>query len=438
MSTFIHILTFEWKTLWRSNVLKVLLLILFAAGIYGIYFGKAEVDTQQNRITEVQKYEKKQFEQFVDWAKLDTTNQIHKEKYLKAVTPAGVGFAPRHFTYYVVHELPPLAGLSLGQRDLFPIYYGISPGDLAREVNVTELANPMKLLTGNFDLSYVIVFLLPLFIIALFYNLYAKEKEEGTLSLLQSQPISVAYILFAKGLFRFLLIIALATLLLILAFIIQDISFIEYPSLFGKWLIAIYTYCLGWVLLMGVIIRFKKDSALSGMLGLGVWLILTIVTPALLNLFILEKEPLPNRYSAINDVRNLNDSIWQSEKSFVFDQFYPKYPEYNQGDTTDFYKWYYAGFTIIDDKADAMRSQFEKQIDNRNQLLQKWQWLAPAAIMHEQLSKISGTDRDSHLAFFEDVKEYHQELKDIYYPKIFSSEDFEIEDLKILQTKLDF
>lgn len=437
MKTLTHILSFEWKSLWRSNVLKVLLLIMISAGIYGIYFGKIEVNKQQARITQVQEHEKKQFNHLLNWAELDTTFEANREKYQDAVTPSGIGFAPRHFTYYVVHELPPLAGLNLGQRDLFPIYYGITPGDMAREVNVSELANPMKLLTGNFDLSYVIVFLLPLFIVALFYNIYAAEKEEGTLPLLQSQPISVEFVLFTKGLSRFIVVILLASSLLVLAFIIQGISFIEHATQFGYWLFVIYIYCLVWTLLMGIIVWFRQDSALSGMLGLGVWLIFTIITPALLNLIVLEQEPIPNRSEAIHAIRNLNDQMWQSPKSFVFDQFYPEHPEYAQSDTTDFNKWYYAGFIILDNKANAMNAEFEEQIQKRNEILKKWEWLAPAAMIHEKLSKISDTDRNSHLDFFENVQEYHHELKEIYYPKIFASENFELEDLKKLYSKLD-
>ncbi|MEL7005940.1 MAG: hypothetical protein AAFN93_24910 [Bacteroidota bacterium] len=130
MKTLLHIFSFEWKTLWRSSTLKVLLLVVLGAGIYGIYFGKFEIDKQAVRISQVQQYERQQFDSLMIWAKLDTTVAGNKEKYQQAMSPTGVGWN-KHFTYYLTHEAPEAAGLCLGQRDLYPVYYGLNVTDLA-------------------------------------------------------------------------------------------------------------------------------------------------------------------------------------------------------------------------------------------------------------------------------------------------------------------
>ncbi len=435
MKKLIHILSFEWKNLWRSSMLKVLLAVVLGAGIYGIYFGKFEVDKQQARIAQVQEHERQQFDSLMLWARLDTAIAGNKTKYQQALSPTGVGWS-KHFTYYVTNEAPAAAGLCLGQRDLFPVYYGINVTDMARQVNVGELANPMKLLTGNFDLSYVFVFLFPLLVITLFYNLYAGEKEGGTLSLLQSQSTSLRTVLLSKGLLRLVIVWDLATILLIVGFLAQGISILENFTLFFQWLLLIYGYCLVWVIFMAVIVALQRSAALSAMLGLGVWLVFALITPAMLNLFVLANEPLPNRAKVIHAIRSLNDQNWESPKSFVFDQFYPEYPQYNDGDTTDFNKWYYASFTLLDREANAMKGEFEAQVQKRNALLKRWQWLAPAAMVHEQLSEISSTDRGSHLEFVRSVAAYHDGLKDLYYDRIFAGKQFSLDDLQQLEQRL--
>ncbi len=326
--------------------------------------------------------------------------------------------------------------LCLGQRDLFPVYYGFNVTDLARQVNVGELANPMKLLTGNFDLSYVFVFLVPLMIIALFYNLYAREKEGGTLSLLQSQPVSLTTILISKGLLRLLIVLLTVTVLLLLGFVLQGISLTQQFGLFMSWLLVIYGYCLLWTLLMAVVIALKRSAALSAMLGLGVWLIFTLITPALLNMFVSAQEPLPNRAEAIHVVRNLNTEIREEPKSFVMDYFRAENPGLPPGDTADFNQWYYASFTLLDNEVNTLKQQFEAQVAQRNQLLKRWEWLAPAAMIHEKLSVLSQTDRQSHQEFVTEMYAYHQELKDLYYDRIFSSEMFETADLETLSVRL--
>lgn len=435
MKTLLHIITFEWKTLWRSNLLKVLLLVVLGAGIYGTYFGKFEIDKQEARISEVQQYERQQFDSLLVWAKLDTSIVENKEKYQQAVSPTGFGWN-KHFTYYLTKQVPAAAGLCLGQRDLFPVYYGFNMTDLARQVNTGELANPMKLLTGNFDLSYVFIFLFPLLVVALFYNLYAGEKEGGTLSLLQSQSISLGMILFSKGILRLFIVWGLAVILLAIGFLLQDISLGDNVQLYIQWMLIIFGYCLLWAILMGIIVWFRKQSALSAMLGLGVWLVFTLIVPALLNLFVLANEPLPNRSEMIHTLRTMNDQNWEQPKSFVLDEFYTGNPQFNDRDTIDFYKWYYASFTLLDKEANLMNDAFEKQVNKRNTLLEKWKWLAPAAMVHEKLSELSNTDRESHLEFMKEVHAYHKELKELYYTRIFSGDQFNTEDLQTLEKKL--
>ncbi len=432
MKTLLHIFSFEWKTLWRSNTLKVLLLVGFGAGIYGIYFGKFEIDKQEARIAEVQQYEQQQFDSLLVWAKLDTSIAKNKEKYQQAVSPSGVGWN-KHFTYYLTNKTPDAAGLCLGQRDLFPVYYGVDLSDLARQMNTGELANPMKLLTGNFDLSYVFIFLFPLLVVGLFYNLYAGEKEGGTLSILQSQSTPLGVILFSRGLLRLFIVWVLAAILLVLGFLLQSISLSGNGQLFFQWMLIVFGYCLLWAILMGVIVWFRQSSALSAMLGLGVWLIFTLITPALLNLFVLVDEPLPNRAELIHAVRSLNDQIWENPKSFVWDKFYSNNPQYNDGDTTDFSKWYYASFTLLDKEANTLKATFEEQVSKRNALLEKWEWLAPAAMVHERLSMLSETDRQSHLEFVKEVHTYHTSLQELYYTRIFEGEQFSIQDLQMLE-----
>ncbi|WKN44156.1 DUF3526 domain-containing protein [Tunicatimonas pelagia] len=435
MKLFTHIFQYEWKSLWRSSILKALLLVVLGAGIYGIYFGKFEVEKQETRMAQVQQYERQQFDSLLYWSTLDTTYETNQEKYQQAVSPTGVGWS-KHFTYYLTHDAPPLAGLCLGQRDLFPVYYGFNVTDLARQVNVGELANPMKLLTGNFDLSYVFVFLIPLLIIALFYNIYAREKEGGTLSLLQSQPVPLTTILISKGLLRMLIVLATVTVLLLLGFLLHGISLAQQFGLFMSWLLVICGYCLLWTLLMGVVIALKRTAALSAMLGLGVWLIFTLITPALLNMFVSAQEPPPNRAEMIHAVRSLNDKNWEMPKSFVFDRFYQENPDFPPADTADFNQWYYASFVLLDSEANALKQQFEAQVAERNQMLKRWEWLAPAAMVHEKLSTLSQTDRRSHQEFVTEMYAYHQGLKDLYYNKIFSSEMFGTADLETLSARL--
>ena len=124
------------------------------------------------------------------------------------------------------------------------------------------------------------------------------------------------------------------------------------------------------------------------------------------------------------------------QKTFVWKKFMSEYPQYSDTDTTDFTKWQYAGYTLLDKKANFLNAELEEQIVERNAILKKWSWLSPASIAHEILSGLSNTDRKNHIEFITKVHAYHKQFRDIYYAKIFSNEKFSQQDLKTLRQNL--
>lgn len=91
---------------------------------------------------------------------------------------------------------------------------------------------------------------------------------------------------------------------------------------------------------------------------------------------------------------------------------------------------------LLDKAASSLNAQFEEQVKSRNALLNKWHWLAPAAMVHEQMSKITQTDRESHLEFVREVYAHHERLRALYYDRIFEGKVFSMKDLERLSSTL--
>ncbi len=77
----------------------------------------------------------------------------------------------------------PLAIAAVGLSDLYPHAFKVSAGSKDSFLFVDEIANPAHLLSGSFDLAFVIVYLYPLLLLALCYNVLSGEQEQGTLAL---------------------------------------------------------------------------------------------------------------------------------------------------------------------------------------------------------------------------------------------------------------
>ena len=97
----------------------------------------------------------------------------------------------------------PLAALAVGQSDLLPYYYDVSiyTNESTFQQN-GEVENPLNLMVGRFDLAFVVIYLLPLLVLALSYNVLSEEREQGTLALTLSQPVSARSVVAAKLWFR--------------------------------------------------------------------------------------------------------------------------------------------------------------------------------------------------------------------------------------------
>ena len=125
---------------------------------------------------------------------------------------------------YAVMPPTPLAALAVGQSDLLPYYFKVTTDAKETVLAAAELENPQRLLTGRFDLAFVLIYLYPLLILALTYNLLSAEKEQGTLVLALSQPVSLRTLLLGKVASRFVLFLATIVSLAAIALAVAQVD----------------------------------------------------------------------------------------------------------------------------------------------------------------------------------------------------------------------
>ena len=78
-------------------------------------------------------------------------------------SPGALGLSV--LSHYTVLPPSPLAALSIGQTDVQPTYYKVTAHPALTFVNEAEIQNPLNVLAGSFDVAFVIVFLLPIFLL---------------------------------------------------------------------------------------------------------------------------------------------------------------------------------------------------------------------------------------------------------------------------------
>jgi ABC-2 type transport system permease protein len=103
-------------------------------------------------------------------------------------------------------------------------------------------------------------------------------------------------------------------------------------------------------------------------------------------------------------------------------QFYRRYPEWSKvpvPEHTYSNAWYYAMQQRGDDEARPAVDAYHATLARRSEWVDRMSVLFPPALLQRAFSAVARTDVDSHLAYLTSVAEYHERLKQFFYPPIF-------------------
>ncbi|MCD2516369.1 DUF3526 domain-containing protein [Massilia sp. G4R7] len=175
-------------------------------------------------------------------------------------------------------ELP---GLTAGQAEGYPMAAKIFPFVASNTIfdeYMAGMENPAVLAAGRFDLAFVLVWLLPLLVMAGSFELWSYERERGMEPWLLAQPVAPARYLLAKAAARALLLVGPAVLALVVA--LRSTSAAGPAALLQAALLsALYgLFWLGFAALVNLFARNAAQAALGCVAG---WLALVVLAPAL-------------------------------------------------------------------------------------------------------------------------------------------------------------
>ncbi|MDI9337563.1 MAG: ABC transporter permease subunit [Alphaproteobacteria bacterium] len=407
MKTIYIICKYEALTFIRSNLFKTGILVVFLLGVYSIFHGKSEIDHQKDSLVEIKKHE--------------TTNMAITQANFKNDTFA---YIIGNLTFKLVDNPPSSwANLSIGQRDIYPFYVFLRYWSLSRQILTTEINNPEKLLVGNFDLAFVFIYVFPLFIIAIGYNIVSSEREGGTLHLLLSNPISIYQVLFIKLLFRWVVVFLLAFVLMLLALIICTIQF---DAVLILWLLTTALYFTFWFGIILIIAKLSKSSSIDALSLVCCWILFVLIIPTVINLFLTNFYPPSPRYDISHTIRHEYEGIWSN-----FDKRYhvAQSRHSDNSETTDSSKLndikeISVLFDSYDEKLGPLFTKYEKLTLDKEAIGQELSLLSSAALTQQIYNCLANTDAKSYFNFLEDVKTFHKELKDFFFKKIFNDQLF--------------
>lgn len=340
-----------------------------------------------------------------------------------AASPGALGLSV--LSHYTVLPPTPLAALSIGQTDVQPIYYKVSAHPALSFLNETEIQNPLNVLAGSFDVAFIIVFVLPIFIVALTFDLMSKEKERGVLGLVVAHGVAKVAFIAAKGAARALLIF---TLLLIVGIVAVSLTEPELASAavwgrFALWFLVVSFYAFFWFALALFVNAWSKPSVTNGVILANLWLVFVVVIPALVNVIATTLFPAPSRVELTTEMREATE-IADQESAESREAFFFDHPEMagESANTDQFFLQVLATDSAVEKATQPLLEEFELQAAKRQQVVDLLQFISPAIMTQNALNAISGTGTERFSDFTGQVLDFHENWRGFFTTRVIKGE----------------
>ena len=390
----------EWKLLRREATALSAGALLLVAVVYALGSGVA---WQQARAEEI--------------VATDQENAENLAEQREAAVPDGgrVG-GIRSFA-----ALPPgpLAAFSVGLADLSPARAEISvwkrPDSFFGRY---QLESPLSLLAGRFDLAFVVLYLLPLFLLAVSYNLVSAERESGTLDLVFTQPVSPFRWLVAKLLARLALLTVGLLGVGVLGALVAGLEAAALPRL-AAWLGVAWLYWVFWFALAALVASFVRRSETCAAALAAAWLAIVVVVPGLLEVAVQATSPVPSRLAFVSAMREASSDA-AKESAELLAQYYHEHPELAaNGQQGGFMPAFYASQRDVERRLEPLLADFEQRLVDQQELVGRWRFLSPAVVAHEAFADLAGSNLERQRYFAQEARSFLADWHAQLSPKIF-------------------
>lgn len=414
----------EFRIIYRNYWLAAITLLLLVLCLYAGWNGNNRVTEREENIVAAIDEMKTSDELMV--ARLDSLTsgqEINLASWQFPSVPTAVGDNNPRVAAFRPGQLSLIA---TGQSDMFNHYVKPTLTDDSFSIGFMELASPVSLLMGNFDLSFVLIYLLPLVIISFSYNILSSEKEQGSLLLIASSPLSLRLWLLQKVLTRFFIVNLLLSVCLWLTFLFNGVS-IGKP--FFVFLGQVWLYAAFWFILAYVLNLLGASSSNNAMYLIGSWIILVLAIPSLINQSANTVYPAPSRTLLINEMRTLQAEI-DAEQDKILDSYLRNHPELittREAEEGTAYLWwqrYFASKDLLLDEMSPLLAEYDQSLRKQQHWVNQFSFLSPSVLFQNNINYLAETSTAHYDVYRQSVLTFTEEWRSFFLPLIFKDVPF--------------
>ncbi|WP_121117236.1 DUF3526 domain-containing protein [Croceibacterium ferulae] len=409
MSLLLH----EVRLLLRQRLTMIALALLAVLTVAALVTGMAEVDRQRAAIAAVPAAQAEDIGAVAD--------------YVLRTEDAG---SAAYYSFHPTWDAPgPLAFAALGMRDVAPFILRVRSLGLEAQIYDGDTFNPELALPGRFDWAFVLVFLAPLFVIALFHDLVSAEREAGRQRTLEALPHGGAALWRRRRLLRLVLLWTILGVPFAIAAILEGAG----AGMIGTVLLLIGAYLLFWIGLAALIGRLRWSSTANAASLAGLWLVLVLIVPTLAHVVINRAVPVAQGAEIALAQREAVNGAWDIPRQDTMDRFYANHPEWAGSAPLGpefHYKWYLAFHQNGDESVAPQVQAYRAGLEGRDAAARALGWVLPPVGVQALLTRLADTDLTAQLDYQDRIRAFHERLRNFYYGYLFTDRPFTARDFE--------
>ena len=314
----------------------------------------------------------------------------------------------------------PLSALAVGQGDVYPNYIKVTARSLDAMVSGDQIEHPLAVSNGQFDAAFVVLFLYPLLIFAVSFDLTATERDRGTLRMVLAQPVTLRDVVAGKMMVRAAMLAAPLMLIPIGVAAWSSPLDGDFWLRAGLWTVVVLVYGAIWHGLALVVNARGLSAPANALVLAGIWLLFAVVGPSSVNLLIAVRYPMPSRVEAAVEARaaTRDVTVQGSQQLGQFLQDHPTTANVGREGLRQFALLQADRDRRVADRLQAVDASFDAQLRKQQRLVSWLSVLSPTMVAQNVLLDVAGTSTFRFEQFRADVAAFQQRWKAYFEPRV--------------------
>ncbi len=324
--------------------------------------------------------------------------------------PAWLGSA-MDITFASAMPLGPLTDFAVGQSDLLPSFSPLtlwSPN--VRLFSKYELDDPMALALGHFDLGQAVLFLLPLVVFALCFDVLSDEYDHRRLGLVLAVAGDVRALVWGRIFLRVGVVVLVTKLVSAAAAAIPlgPFSFAHrWPWLLAWWA-GVVLYACFWAAVTAVVASRRRSGSICALSLMFVWAVVVLLIPAGATAAAEVIYPAPSRLAYLTEARAAENQALRSA-DHAQDRFALEHPDAAPSDAERIPSYIRTAYWVtsrVDASTQPILASFSQTANKRRVALSLLAYLSPAIAFHQWTADLANTSQSVHLKYQAEARRF--------------------------------